>query len=65
MTQNQFPQGWDQKRVKQVIAHYEGQTEDEALMEDESALENPDETIMVIPTGLVETVRELIAKHQS
>ena len=29
--QNEFPPGWDEERVQSVIAHYEQQTEDEAV----------------------------------
>ena len=33
-----YPAGWDEKRVKDLIAHYEGQTEDEQADEIEAAL---------------------------
>lgn len=36
--ENQFPAGWDEARVRSVIDHYENQTEDEAVAEDEAAL---------------------------
>ena len=52
MTQNRFPAGWDEARVKKVLEHYEAQTEDEALAEDEAAL-RPSETVMTIPHELV------------
>ena len=29
---NKFPKGWDEKRVKGLIDHYEQQTEDEAVV---------------------------------
>jgi hypothetical protein len=45
-----------------VIAHYEGQTEEEAEKEDEAGIE-ASETVMVVPHDLVSKVRELIAKH--
>jgi hypothetical protein len=32
-----FPQGWDEERVRKVLAHYENQSEDEAVAEDEAA----------------------------
>ena len=64
MSQNQFPEGWDEARIQRVLAHYEGQTEDEALAEDQACLERT-ETIMSIPHDLVSKVRELIAKHES
>jgi hypothetical protein len=38
--QNKFPPGWDEARVRRVLAHYEQQTEAEAVAEDEAAFEN-------------------------
>jgi hypothetical protein len=63
MSQNKFPEGWDENRVQRVIAHYEKQTEDEALAKDEADVESS-ETVMTVPRDLVPKVRELIAKHQ-
>jgi len=37
MKQSRFPPGWDEKRVHDVLAHYESQTEEEAVAEDEAA----------------------------
>jgi hypothetical protein len=64
MTQNKFPPGWDEARVRSVLAHYESQTEDEAVAEDEAAVEGATDTVMTVPKPLVPAVRELIAKHQ-
>lgn len=62
-TKNQFPQGWDEKRVRQVINHYENQSEDEAVAEDETILTT--QTLMQVPTELVPTILELINKYHS
>lgn len=32
-----FPPGWDEEKVRKVLAHYEEQTEEEATTEDEAA----------------------------
>ena len=64
MKQSKFPPGWDEERVEQVLAHYEAQTEEEAVAEDEAAFESADQTVMGIPSELVPKVRELIAKHK-
>jgi hypothetical protein len=64
MKQSKFPPGWDEERVEQVLAHYEAQTEEEAVAEDEAAFESADQTVMEIPSELVPKVRELIAKHK-
>ena len=46
-----------------MLAHYEGQTEEEAVAEDEDAM-RPSETVMSVPRDLVPEVRELIAKRR-
>jgi hypothetical protein len=62
MNQNKFPDGWDEGRVKRVLAHCGEQTEAEALAEDELGIQ-PSETVMNVPRDLVSRVRELIAKQ--
>lgn len=64
MRQKDFPPGWDEERVRRVLAHYEEQTEEEAVAEDEAALQDPDHTVMEVPTVLVPAIRELIARHE-
>ncbi len=64
MKQSKFPPGWDEERVRRVLAHYEQQTEEEAVAEDEAAFEDATQTVMEVPQELVPAIRELIAKHQ-
>jgi len=64
MRQKRFPPGWDEDRVRRVLAHYEDQTEEEAVAEDEAAVREPDQTVMEVPTTLVPAIRALIAKHE-
>lgn len=65
MKQERFPPGWDEKRVREVLAHYETQAELEAVAEDEATFEDSSQTIMEIPNRLVPKVRELIAAQAS
>ncbi len=65
MNHTRFPPGWDEERVRKVLAHYEEQTEDEAVAEDEAALEDPDQSVMEVPNALVLVIRELITQHQA
>jgi hypothetical protein len=58
-----YPRGWDADRVQRVLAHYETQTEDEAVAEDEAAFARTTRTVMKVPVALVPKVRQLIAKH--
>ena len=64
MRQKKFPVGWNEERVRRILAHYEEQTEEEAVAEDEAAFEDQTQTVMEIPNELVPIVRELIAKHR-
>lgn len=64
MTQKNFPTGWDEARVRRVLEHYESQSEEEAVAEDEASAENAAGTLMEVPKTLVPAVRELIAKHE-
>ena len=62
MKQSKYPPGWDENRVREVLAHHEAQTEEEAVAEDEAAFEDSEQTVMEIPKALVPKVRELIAR---
>jgi len=60
-----FPPGWDESRVRDVLAHYEGQTEDEQAAEIEAALDAEGITMIAVPTELADEVRALIARKRS
>ncbi len=64
MKTNKFPPGWDERRVRRVLKHYEKQTEEEAVAEDEASFEDQTQTVMEVPIELVPAVRELIASHK-
>ncbi len=63
MRQSRFPKGWDEERVKRVLEHYESQTGEEAVAEDEAAWEDTTHTFVEVPNELVPAVREMIAKR--
>lgn len=62
---NCFPPRWDEERVRRVIAHYESQTDEEAVAEDEGAFEDEGQTVVEVPFELVPVIRELIAQHEA
>ena len=53
----------DKDRVNRLLEHYEQQSDEEAVAEDEAALEDGTLTLMRVPTDLVPQIRALIAKH--
>ena len=65
MKQSKFPRGWDEERVRRVLAHYGQQTEAEAVAEDEASFEDTTQAVMEVPRELVPAIRELIAKRQT
>jgi hypothetical protein len=65
MKQSEFPEGWDAERVRRVLEHYERQSDEEAVAEDEAAYESTTHTAMEIPVDLVPEVRELLAKRRA
>lgn len=64
MKHAKFPPSWNEVRVQNVLAHYEAQTEEEAVAEDEAAFESTDQTFIELPNELVAAVGELIARHK-
>lgn len=58
-----FPEGWDADRVRRVLEHYESQSDDEAIAEDEAAYDTDGQTVMIVPTELVPQIQQLVAKH--
>ncbi len=64
MRPNRFPPGWNEERVRKVLAHYEQQAEEEAVAEDEAAFEDSTQTVIEVPKELLPAIRELIAKHK-
>lgn len=65
MSKQNLPRGWDEERVRKVLAHYENQSEDEQFAEIEAAREAEGITMMAVPTELAPEVRALIARRHS
>ena len=47
MRQNQFPSGWTEERVRRVLTHYEEQSEQEAISEDEAAFQGQVQAVSI------------------
>jgi hypothetical protein len=62
MSEQRFPNGWDESRVKKLIAHYDSLSEEEQVAEDEAAVsEQGGQTVITVPDTLLPTIRQLIA----
>ncbi len=60
----EFPSGWNEQRVQDVLNYYESQTDEDAAAEHKAALSSSDHTLMEVPADLVPIFRQLIAEHQ-
>jgi hypothetical protein len=65
LQESRFRPGWDEERVRRLLSHYEEQTEDEAVAEDEAAFEDDSQTFIEVPKDLLPEVRRLIARHRA
>lgn len=65
MKRTRFPAGWDEARVRRVLEHYEGQSEDEAVAEDEAAFRLRGQTVLIVPKRLVPEITRLIEGRRS
>ncbi len=66
MKKQQFPKGWDGKRVKQLIAELDARTDEECVAADEAAAADAeDQTVITVPTALLPEIRRLLASHKS
>jgi hypothetical protein len=66
MKAQRFPKGWDEQRVKQLIAELDARTDEEWIAADEAAGTNADDqTVITIPTALLPEIRRLLAAHKT
>ncbi len=60
---NKHPIGWKRKRTEALIAHFDNQTEDEAIAEADAAWKNSRVTFVRVPNELVAEVEAFVAKR--
>ncbi len=62
MTEQYYPAGWDEARVKKLTDHTENMSDEEWLAEDEAARVAEGQTTATILTDLVSHVQQMIAR---
>ena len=66
MDQQQFPNGWDEKRVQQLISELDARSDEEWIVADEvAASDGGDQTVITVPATLLPEIRRLIASHET
>ena len=65
MNEQRFPKGWDEQRVKRLIAELDARTDEEWIAADEAAADSGDQAVMTVPTALLPEIRRLLASQKS
>jgi tRNA1(Val) A37 N6-methylase TrmN6 len=64
MKKQRLPGGWTEKRIRELAAHHDQQTEEEQATEIQAALSAKGQTVMVVPTELVPEIQALIDRKR-
>ena len=65
MGDQQFPPGWDERRVKDLLAELDSRSEEDWVVADEAAAtEGEDQVVVTVPAALLPEIRRLLAAHK-
>jgi hypothetical protein len=66
MNKQRFPKGWNEQRVKQLIAELDARTDEEWIAADEAATAASEEqAVITVPAALLPEIRRLLAAHRT
>lgn len=61
MNEQRFPKGWDEQRVKRLIAELDARTDEEWI----AAADGGDQAVITVPAALLPEIRRLLAAHKT
>ena len=66
MNEQRFPKGWDEQRVKRLIAELDARTDEEWIAADEAAADDGgDQAVITVPAALLPEIRRPLASHKT
>ena len=66
MNEQRFPAGWDEQRVKRLLAELDARTDEEWIAADEAAADDGrDQAVVTVPSALLPEIRRLLASHKT
>ena len=66
MSEQRLPAGWDERRVRDLLAELDSRTEEEWIAADEeAAAESDDQAVVTVPRALLPEIRRLLASHKT
>jgi hypothetical protein len=63
--ESRFPPGWDERRVRQLIAEYDSLTDEEWIAEDEATASDGRQATITVPADLLPEIRRLIVSRRA
>jgi hypothetical protein len=62
MTEQHYPSGWNEERVKKLIAYYDALSDEEQVAEDEAAVsQQQGQTVITVPDTILPAIRQLLS----
>ncbi len=66
MSEQRFPAGWNDRKVRDLLAELDARTEAEWIAVDEAAAaESDDQVVVTVPRALLPEIRRLLAAHEA
>ncbi len=66
MSDQKFPTGWDEQRVKRLLSELDARTDEEWIVADEAAaVDGDDQAVITVPAALLPEIRRLLASHKT
>ena len=66
MSDQKFPDGWDEQRVKRLLKELDARTDEEWIAADEAtATEGDDHAVITVPAALLPEILRLLATHKT
>jgi hypothetical protein len=66
MNEQRFPKGWNEQRVKELIAELDSRTDEEWIVADEAATtDGDDQVVITLAAALLPEIRRLLAWHKN
>lgn len=66
MSEQKFPAGWDEQRVKRLLAELDARSDEEWIAADEAATADGNgQAVITVPTSLLPEIRRLLASYKS
>jgi hypothetical protein len=66
MSRQKVPKGWDAESIRRLVDRYDNMSDKELAADaDAAASEQPEQTIISVPTKLMPAIRQLLATYKA